>query len=56
MTDRQNHRLGSTVSTVLRALAVVSVVRRIGPKRIGRVAALATEGYLTERRRSRSRR
>jgi len=55
MKRRRTNRLGSMIATALNALAVVSVARKIGPRRIVRVAALATEGYLTQLRRGRSR-
>jgi hypothetical protein len=35
------------VGTALKAFALVSLARSVGPKRIGRLATLATEGYLT---------
>ncbi len=44
------------IATALNAVALVSVGRMIGPRRIARVAALATEGYLTRQRRGGSRR
>jgi len=47
MKRQRTNRLGSMIATALNALALVSVARMIGPKRIARVAALATEGYLT---------
>jgi hypothetical protein len=56
MTRRRNHNLGSTIATAIKALALVSVVRRIGPRRIGHVAALATAGYLSQLRRGHSHR
>ena len=52
MTRRQNHKLGSTIATAMKVLALVSVARRIGPRRIGHVAALASVGYLTQLRRA----
>jgi hypothetical protein len=56
MKHRRNHKLGSTLSTAMKALALVSVARRIGPRRIGHVAALATAGYINQRRRGHSHR
>src|SRR6266545_465417 len=56
MKRQRTNRLGSITATALNALALVSVARMVGPKRIARVAALATEGYLTRQRRGRSRR
>ncbi len=56
MKRQRTNRLGSMIATAVNALALVSVARMIGPKRIARVAALATEGYLTRQRRGRSRR
>jgi hypothetical protein len=53
---RKTHKLGSAMATALQALALVSVARRVGPRRIGRVAALATAGYLTQLRRGAPRR
>jgi hypothetical protein len=51
MTRQRTRKLGSTVATALQALALVSVARKIGPRRIGRFAALATAGYLAQLRR-----
>jgi hypothetical protein len=42
--------------TALNTLALASLMRRIGPRRLVRVAALATEGYLGESSRGRRRR
>ena len=56
MKRQRTNRLGSMIATAVNALALVSVARMIGPRRIARVAALATEGYLTRLRRGRSRR
>jgi hypothetical protein len=56
MTGRRNHKLGSTIGTAMKVLALVSVARRIGPRRIGHVAALATAGYLSQLRRGHSHR
>jgi hypothetical protein len=52
----RTNRLGSVIATALNALALVSVARMIGPKRIACAAGLATEGYLTRLRRGRPRR
>jgi hypothetical protein len=52
----RQRRLGSAIATALQALALVSVARKVGPRRIGRVAALATAGYLTQLRRGAPRR
>jgi uridylate kinase len=56
MKRQRTNRLGSMIATALNALALVSVARMIGPKRMARVAALATEGYFTRLRRGRPRR
>jgi hypothetical protein len=56
MKRQRTNRLGSIVATALNGLALISVARTIGPRRIARVAALATEGYLTRLRRGRLRR
>ncbi len=56
MKRQRTHKHGSMIATALNALALVSVARMVGPRRIARVAALATEGYLTRQRRGRSRR
>jgi hypothetical protein len=40
----------------LQAIALILLVRRIGPRRIGRIAGLATEGYLAKAGRGRRRR
>jgi len=53
MTRQQTRRFGSTLATALKAFAFVSLARKIGLRRVGRVAALATEGYLTHRNRDR---
>ena len=55
MKRQRTNRAGSMIATAVNALALVSVARMIGPRRIARVAALATEGYLTRLRRGRSR-
>lgn len=56
MKRHRTNRLSSMTATALNALALVSVARMMGPRRIARVAALATEGYLTRLRRGRPRR
>ena len=56
MTNRRINALRSLVETGLQAVAFISLVRRIGPRRIGRIAALATEGYLAKARRGPRRR
>jgi hypothetical protein len=55
MTNRRINALRSLVETGLRAVALISLVRRIGPRRIGRIAAFATEGYLAKASRGRRR-
>lgn len=49
---KKHGRRGSTLRDALQALALISLVRRIGLRRGGRLAMLAAEGYLGERRRS----
>ncbi len=56
MKRQRTNRLGSVIGTAVNALALVSVARMVGPRRIARVAALATEGYLSRLRRGRPRR
>jgi hypothetical protein len=51
MTNRRLTALRPLVETGLQAVALISLVRRIGPRRFGRIAALATEGYLVDARR-----
>jgi hypothetical protein len=51
-TQRTN-KLGSMLAIALNTVAVVSVVRMMGPRRIARLAALATEGYLVRLGRNR---
>ncbi len=53
MTNRRINTLRSLVETGLQALAFVSLARKIGPRRIGRVATLAAEGYLAHPNRGR---
>jgi hypothetical protein len=54
MIDRHINALRSFADAGLHTVALVSLVRRIGPRRIGRLAALATEGYLANESRRRS--
>jgi hypothetical protein len=56
MTHRRTQKLGSTIATAVELLALVSLARRIGPRRIGHVAALATAGYVSQLRRGHSHR
>ncbi len=56
MTNPRFTALRSLVKTGLQAIALISLVRRIGPRRFGRIAALATEGYFANARRGRRRR
>jgi hypothetical protein len=56
MAAQRAHRLGSMITNALKAYALVSVVRSVGARRLGRLAALATDGYLIRRRRGRRRR
>ena len=53
MKNRRINGLGSLAKTGLQMAAFISLARKIGPKRIGRIAALATEGYLANARRGR---
>ena len=55
MHKRRINTLRSAVETGLQAVALISLVRRIGPRRIGRIAALATEAYVANSRRGRRR-
>jgi len=58
MTGKRTRTVGSLVGTAMKAFALVSLARSVGAKRIGRLATLATEGYLTHlgrRRGNRSR-
>jgi hypothetical protein len=56
MSKRRSNALRSLVKPGLQAVAFISVVRSIGPRRVGRIAALATEGYLANASRGRRRR
>jgi hypothetical protein len=56
MTNRRFTAVRSLVETGLQAVAFISLVRRIGPRRIGRIATLASEGYLAKASRGRRRR
>lgn len=53
MTNRRIDLLRPLAETGLQAVALISLVRRIGPRRVGRIAALAGEGYLAKARRTR---
>ena len=53
MTRPRIRSLGSLLGTSLRTFAFVSLARKLGPRRIARVAALATEGYFARATRSR---
>jgi hypothetical protein len=55
MKQQRNRGLGSLALTALRVFALVSLVRKLGPRRIGRVAALATEAYVANAGRKRRR-
>jgi len=44
------------VQTGVNTIGLASLMRRVGPRRLVRVAALATEGYLGESSRDRRRR
>jgi hypothetical protein len=41
------------MANAMKALALVSLARTIGPRRIGRLATLAAEGYFLRSRRGR---
>jgi hypothetical protein len=56
MTNRRFAKLRLLVKTGLQAVALISLVRGIGPSRFGRIAALAAEGYFANARRGRRRR
>lgn len=56
MTRERTRTIGALIATAMKALALVSLVRTIGPRRIGRLAALAVEGYFLGSRRRRRRR
>jgi Universal stress protein family len=51
MTKERTHTIGSLIATATKAFALVSLVRTIGPRRIGRLATLAAEGYFLGSRR-----
>lgn len=51
MTRKRTRTIGSLIGTALKAVALVSLARSIGPKRIGRLATLAAEGYFLHSRR-----
>jgi hypothetical protein len=56
MNKRRIDALRSLVETGLKAVVFTSLVRRIGARRLGRIAAFAGEGYLAKAGRSRRRR
>jgi len=56
MTSRRFTALRSPVEAALQPVALISLVPRIGPRRIGSIAALATEGYIANASRGRRRR
>ena len=56
MINRRFTALRSLVKTGLQTVALISLARRIGPRRFGRIAALASEGYLAKASRGRRRR
>jgi hypothetical protein len=51
MTKDRTRTIGSLAATAAKAFALVSLVRTIGPRRIGRLATLAAEGYFLGTRR-----
>ena len=51
MTKERTHTIGSVVATAMKTFALVSLVRTIGPRRIGRLVTLAAEGYFLGSRR-----
>ena len=51
MTREKTRTLGSLIAAGLKAFALVSLARTIGPRRIGRLATLAAEGYFLNSRR-----
>jgi hypothetical protein len=51
MTKERTRTIGSLISTGMKAFTLVSLVRTIGPRRIGRLATLAAEGYFLGSRR-----
>jgi hypothetical protein len=55
MTKQRIHRLRSTLETGIRVLAFISLVRKIGLRRMGRAGLVATEMYLTHSSRRRRR-
>jgi hypothetical protein len=52
MTRERTRTIGSLIATATKAFALVSLARTIGPKRIGRLATLAAEGYFLRSRRA----
>ena len=51
MARERTHTIASLIATAMKTFALVSLVRPIGPKRIGRLATLAAEGYFLNARR-----
>ena len=53
MTRERTRTIGSLIGTAMKTVALVSLARTIGPRRIGRLATLAAEGYFLNSRRGR---
>jgi hypothetical protein len=51
VTRERSRTIGSLIATAIKAFALISLARTIGPRRIGRLAALAAEGYFLRSRR-----
>jgi hypothetical protein len=51
MTREPTRTIASLIGTAVKAFALVSLARAIGPRRIGRLATLAAEGYFLNSRR-----
>ena len=51
MTKERTRMIGSLMANAMKGFALVSLVRTIGPRRIGRFAAIAAEGYFLRSRR-----
>jgi len=51
MTRERTRTIGSLIGTGMKAFALVSLIHTIGPRRIGRLATLAAEGYFLGSRR-----
>jgi hypothetical protein len=51
MTRERTRTIRSLIGTGMKAFALVSLARTIGPRRIGRLATLAAEGYFLGSRR-----